>query len=786
MAMDKPATPSVHGPPQPRTRLIGRETERAVARDLLLDDAVPLLTLTGPGGVGKTRLALAIAHDVAEQFSDGVAWVDLAPLADPGLVPPAIARALDVVPTADVPIEDELVRYLHTRQTLLLLDNCEHLVAPIAELVAMLLAECPALQVLATSRVPLSVHGEQRLPVEPLPLPPADTPCDLEVVSQNEAVRLFIVCARRARPSLELDAANAAVIAAICWRLDGLPLAIELAAARVAVLPPAALLAHLDSRLCLLTTGPRDAPARQRTMRDTIAWSDALLDPEAQQVFRALSVFVDGFTLDGVEAVVGGEGNLDLLASLVDHNLVQRSENETEPRFAMLETIREFAREQLEQHGAEATAIRDAHAAYFAHLALAERLSLSAGVPKAVRRLRNEDGNLRAALAHLLVAGDADTALRVGGGSLSEYWLVASGQISEGRAWLERALRDGSHAAPEARAWGLYGVAMLAVHQMDLDVARSAGSESLALARAARNPNLAALASLMLCLVEEAEGRFEAAETLATDVMKTARGVSDPVLLGWSLMALGNVRWQRGDAEGAAALLEDARRRFHELGGAWGEADALTILAAMARAAGDLPRATRLHADALNLRRDAGQLVGIANDVLGLADIARQHRLHDAAVRLLAAEDASRADTRYEGFGTSPTIRQPIRQAALEDLGEVRFTRAWTSGRALSTEQTIAEALAIAEAILAPSDRPAMRDSSLPSDASAMPVGIVLSPRELEVLRLLCQHLTDPEIAARLFLSPRTVESHVSRLLGKLGAENRRDAAAIAARHALV
>jgi predicted ATPase len=418
------------------------------------------LTLTGPGGVGKTRLALAIADDAAPSFADGVAFVDLAPLRDPALVLPAVAQRLGVREGGGLALADAVATFLKPRRVLLLLDNVEHLLAA-APGVATLLAACPALQVLATSRAPLRLLGEQLLPVPPLALPDPAAPPALADLAVTEAVTLFVQRARAVAPGFALSEANAAAVAEVCARLDGLPLALELAAARLRLLSPQALLALLTRRLRVLTGGERDRPDRQRALRDTLAWSHDLLPADARVVFRRLAVFAGGFDLEAARAVAAGPETdalavLEALGTLVDHGLAHEVQAPGgEPRFGMLETVREFAEERLAECGeADATARR--HALHF--LALVERAApalAEAWSPAWLERLGAEHGNLRAALAWLEAGGEPEAFLRLVE-ALYHFWLIRC-HYREGLAWLERALaRDGGPPS-EARARVLRG-----------------------------------------------------------------------------------------------------------------------------------------------------------------------------------------------------------------------------------------------------------------------------------------------------------------------------------------
>ena len=444
----------------------------ASARALLLEEAVPLLTLTGPGGVGKTRLALAVAHDIATAFADGAIFVDLSPVSDPTLVLPAVARPLGVRDAGQRPLAEVLAAYLRPRQALIVLDNCEQVLAAMPD-VATLLAACPALQILATSRAPLGLRGEYLLPVPPLALP-AETgalPPDPTALAEVEAVALFVRLARAADSGFVLSVANAVAVAEVCRRLDGLPLALELAAARVRVLPPAALAALPGGRLRVLGGGPRDAPARQRALRDAFAWSYDLLSPGEQSLFRALAVFAGGFDAAAAAAVAGDDpvGVLERLGALVDQSLVRR---EARPggddaasgghvvRFGLLETVREFALDRLRERDEEDTA-RRALAAHF--LALAAQARTEIDEPGMMRpwldRLEDEYPNLRTALVALADAGDATGELRLVE-ALFRFW-YPRGRLREGIACLEAALERGLDGPPGLRAAALSGLAML-------------------------------------------------------------------------------------------------------------------------------------------------------------------------------------------------------------------------------------------------------------------------------------------------------------------------------------
>jgi predicted ATPase len=565
--MAAPASSSLAGEvPIPRTRLIGREAERTSARMVLLEDAAPLLTLTGPGGVGKTRLALAIAQDVATRFADGIAWVDLAPLRDPALLSSAVAAALGLTPSAGSPVDEQLATHLRARQTLLLLDNCEHVLNETADLVGYLLSRSPAVQVLATSRAHLHVRGEQVLPVEPLPVP-ASAMLTLEEGAQNEAIRLFVERAHSVRPAFALTESNAPTVAALCRNLDGLPLAIELAAARITMLSPEALLVQLSDRLRMLGGGARDLPPRQQTMAATIAWSYDLLTPDAQDLLRRLSVFLGGFTWEAVQAVAGLEARefIDIdarLTTLVDQHLVRWTGSDENSRFMILETIREYAWGQLTVSAGK-TRARDAHAAYFLSLAEESMPYLtSTADPAWLDRLEADHDNLLAALSWLADSGDVARTIRLAG-ALGWFWYY-HGHFQEGRVWLERALNmdteDAGGSAPvSARANVLVGLGVLLLTLGEGERAAALLAAGAALRRADGDDLGGAYAKSLRGGALVSLGRYDEAEKIFEEVLPLYTG---HVMAGHALFHLGLVAYTREDRERARALCQEAVALF--------------------------------------------------------------------------------------------------------------------------------------------------------------------------------------------------------------------------------
>lgn len=639
--------------PTQLTSFVGRAREVAEARRLLT--TTRLLTLTGPGGTGKTRLSLQVAAEVIADYPDGVFFVPLGPIEDPGLVAPAIVAALGLREAPNEPPAERLAEYLRDRRLLIVLDNFEQ-VLPAVPLVGDLVRASAGLRVMATSRATLHLYGEQEYEVPPLGLPETGVDPDPAVLSGYEAVALFIQRAAAVRPGFEITSANGAAVAEICRRLDGLPLAIELAAARVKLLPPQALLTRLGQRLDALETGSRDLPARQQTLRGAITWSHDLLDAAARRLFARFSIFVDGASLAAAEAVCG-DASLDVLgglAGLVDQSLVRQEEREGEPRFSMLFTIREFAVEQLAEIG-EADAVADRHGAFY--LGLAESAAPGLTGPDQKRLLDSldrENGNLRAALTRSIEHGHAETALRLGS-ALWRFWQMR-GLLLEGADWLERVLAlPGAEAHPRELAKALEaagGVAYwraemptaMKYYEACLELCRSIGDRA-AIANALYNVGFPTLVSRTD--VHRSRAAFEECLTVARDLgdqeliarvlwglgnayyfaseNATARDVlvedvalfrtlTDPFGLAWALHTLGLVYHRFGQtATHAVPLWREAMEHFAAVGDVSGITVLLGDFSLVAAAGGDLLRAIRLNAASERLANVGG--TGLGNEI---------------------------------------------------------------------------------------------------------------------------------------------------------------------------
>jgi len=725
--------------PVSRTRFVGREKEVAAAKELLQRQDVRLVTVTGPGGIGKTRLAVEVASGLIERFPGGIHFVPLSPLSDPDLVASVIVQTLGIREAGgQSPLEilKENLQDSLREPRLLLLDNFEHLVQA-APTVAELLVMGPNLKILVTSRAALHVYGEHEFPVPPLALPDPRSMPSVEVLSQYPAVALFVQRAVAAKPDFELNRENAPAVTEICARLDGLPLAIELAAARVKVLSPSSMLTRLASRLQLLTGGARDLPLRQQTLRAAMDWSYDLLNAAEQKLFRRLSVFVGGCNLEGVEAVCDTKGDLDLdlldgMASMVDKSLVQQVEQaKGESRFVMLETVREYALEKLEVSGEEALTKR-AHAAYC--LVLAEEATEESGAEGAewLERFAFEHDNFRAALEWLTETGDAEWGLRLGA-ALFHFWETRD-YLTEGRARLDKLLKlAGAAAATKVRARALFAAGVLAGGQGDYASADALVGESLDITRELHDKqgvavSLNALAVLAKgrgdvavahSLLEESlagwrelgdlkavarslsnlanvvtlQGDYARARSLYAECLSIFQGLGDRTGVAWSLNHQGDVARDQGDTLAARTLYERSLAIFRELGDSWGIAGALADLGTLAREQQNCPEAHTLYRESLRVFQKLDHKRGIARLLECFACLAAAQFRAERSLRLAGAAAALRQNI---GAPLTPAEQRKldaILDPARKALTNTACTTAWLEGWALPVEKAIEEVL---------------------------------------------------------------------------------------------
>ena len=760
------------------TSFIGREREIPDLEKLLRTEA-RLVTLSGPGGSGKTRLAIAAASAVAGRFEDGVLWVELASISDPDLVPQAVASTLGVREVPGRSLTETLAQDLGSTELLLVLDNCEHLVEACAALADALLHTCPNLRILTTSREVLGVAGEMNWSVPPLSSPAHHnlTAGDLQ---HFESVRLFVERARYRRPDFALDPENALSVAEVCSGLDGIPLAIELAAARVGTLSVAQISDRLGHSLKLLSGRNRSVPERQRTLRAALDWSYELLDETERLLFARLSVFAGGFTLQAAEVVCAGEEFerdevLDLLGQVVDKSLVVAEAGEEDTlRYRLLETIRQYGMEKLAEFG-EAERVRRRHAEYY--LALAEEVETEPGGQGAwLRRLKIEQDNFRAALSWSLnpeaVAESAELGLRLAV-ALGQQRFWAAYALSEGRGWLERALAGSGASSETVRAQALYEAGWLATVQGDYARAAECLGESRTISRELGDVSGAAISLAMLGQLMVQAGDREHVDPLREEAEALLRELSDERATAYLLIFLQWAAWDGGDYGRTVEAAQESLALTRGLGDLYGIALCSGSLGFAVLDKGETDRAEALFEESSRALQDLQDKVGIFHCLLGLAGVASSRRQPTRAARLWGAAEALGEAL---VIGILPLYRRNYDNegrlaAARSQLDEAAWEAAWSEGRTMTPEQAI-------EYFLESPETP-----EEPGAPPAYPAG--LSAREAEVLKLVAQGLTNAQVGQELFISPNTVNRHLTSIYRKTGTTSRVSATRFATQHRL-